>query len=62
MECQHMDYNYAGSHTWNMCWATMSPPHLYTMGSLVKDYFARQENLSPDKIFHIIVTPALMIN
>ncbi|XP_038598016.1 nuclear prelamin A recognition factor [Tachyglossus aculeatus] len=27
------------------------------MGSLVKDYFARQKNLSPDKIFHIIVAP-----
>ncbi|XP_051851603.1 nuclear prelamin A recognition factor isoform X2 [Antechinus flavipes] len=39
-------------------------PHICTakspqqiMGSLVKDYFARQQNLSPDKIFHIIVAP-----
>ncbi|EPQ18540.1 Nuclear prelamin A recognition factor [Myotis brandtii] len=36
--------------------------HLYTakspqqiMGSLVKDYFTRWQNLSPDKIFHVIV-------
>nr|KAF6387423.1 hypothetical protein mMyoMyo1_007921 [Myotis myotis] len=27
------------------------------MGSLVKDYFASQQNLSPDKIFHVIVAP-----
>ncbi|XP_024206554.1 nuclear prelamin A recognition factor isoform X2 [Pan paniscus] len=27
------------------------------MGSLVKDYFARQQNLSPEKIFHVIVAP-----
>ncbi|XP_067164756.1 nuclear prelamin A recognition factor [Apteryx mantelli] len=27
------------------------------MGSLVKGYFARQQNLSPDKIFHVIVAP-----
>ncbi|XP_040100844.1 nuclear prelamin A recognition factor isoform X2 [Oryx dammah] len=39
-------------------------PHLCTakspqqiMGSLVKDYFARRQNLSPDKIFHVIVAP-----
>ncbi|XP_077022416.1 nuclear prelamin A recognition factor isoform X2 [Tamandua tetradactyla] len=39
-------------------------PHLCTakspqqiMGSLVKDYFARQQNLSPDKIVHVIVAP-----
>ncbi|XP_006886184.1 PREDICTED: nuclear prelamin A recognition factor isoform X2 [Elephantulus edwardii] len=39
-------------------------PHLCTakspqqvMGSLVKDYFARQQNLSPDKLFHVIVGP-----
>nr|KAF6369344.1 hypothetical protein mMyoMyo1_010691 [Myotis myotis] len=39
-------------------------PHLFTakspkqiMGSLVKDYFARWQNLSPDKIFHVIVAP-----
>ncbi|XP_044529104.1 nuclear prelamin A recognition factor [Gracilinanus agilis] len=39
-------------------------PHICTakspqqiMGSLVKDYFARQQNLSPAKIFHIIVAP-----
>uniref|UniRef100_A0A8D0L5L5 Nuclear prelamin A recognition factor n=1 Tax=Sphenodon punctatus TaxID=8508 RepID=A0A8D0L5L5_SPHPU len=39
-------------------------PHICTakspqqiMGSLVKGYFARQQNLSPDKIFHIIVAP-----
>ncbi|XP_006869541.1 PREDICTED: nuclear prelamin A recognition factor [Chrysochloris asiatica] len=39
-------------------------PHLCTakspqqiMGSLVKDYFARQQNLSPDQIFHVIVGP-----
>ncbi|XP_069056396.1 nuclear prelamin A recognition factor isoform X2 [Pleurodeles waltl] len=39
-------------------------PHICTakspqqiMGSLVKDYFARQHSLSPDKIFHIIVAP-----
>ncbi|XP_040845830.1 nuclear prelamin A recognition factor isoform X1 [Ochotona curzoniae] len=39
-------------------------PHLCTakspqqvMGSLVKDYFARQKNLSPEKIFHVIVAP-----
>lgn len=27
------------------------------MGSLVKDYFARQQNLSPEKIFHVVVAP-----
>ncbi|XP_053850360.1 nuclear prelamin A recognition factor isoform X1 [Vidua macroura] len=27
------------------------------MGSLVKGYFAKQQNLSPDKIFHIVVAP-----
>ncbi|ELK24757.1 Nuclear prelamin A recognition factor [Myotis davidii] len=27
------------------------------MGSLVKDYFARWQNLSTDKIFHVIVAP-----
>ncbi|KAH0629541.1 hypothetical protein JD844_011682 [Phrynosoma platyrhinos] len=27
------------------------------MGSLIKGYFARQQNLTPDKIFHIIVAP-----
>ncbi|XP_048344642.1 nuclear prelamin A recognition factor isoform X1 [Sphaerodactylus townsendi] len=27
------------------------------MGSLVKGYFAKQQNLSPDKIFHVIVAP-----
>ncbi|XP_021565251.1 nuclear prelamin A recognition factor isoform X2 [Carlito syrichta] len=27
------------------------------MGSLVKDYFARQQNLPPEKIFHVIVAP-----
>ncbi|KAK1339237.1 hypothetical protein QTO34_019915 [Cnephaeus nilssonii] len=27
------------------------------MGSLVKDYFARWQNLYPDKIFHVIVAP-----
>ncbi|XP_063265431.1 nuclear prelamin A recognition factor isoform X2 [Prinia subflava] len=27
------------------------------MGSLVKGYFARQQNLSPDKIFHVVVAP-----
>ncbi|KAL1778682.1 nuclear prelamin A recognition factor [Sigmodon hispidus] len=39
-------------------------PHLCTakspqqvMGSLVKDYFARQQNLSPEKIFHVVVAP-----
>uniref|UniRef100_K9IK42 Nuclear prelamin A recognition factor n=1 Tax=Desmodus rotundus TaxID=9430 RepID=K9IK42_DESRO len=39
-------------------------PHLCTakspqqvMGSLVKDYFARRQNLSPDQIFHVIVAP-----
>ncbi|ELK38347.1 Nuclear prelamin A recognition factor [Myotis davidii] len=39
-------------------------PHLCTakspqqiMGSLVKDYFARRQNLSPDKVFHVIVAP-----
>ncbi|XP_036919662.1 nuclear prelamin A recognition factor [Sturnira hondurensis] len=39
-------------------------PHLCTakspqqvMGSLVKDYFARRQNLSPDKIYHVIVAP-----
>lgn len=39
-------------------------PHLCTakspqqiMGSLVKDYFARRQNLSPDKIFHVVVAP-----
>ncbi|ELK37628.1 Nuclear prelamin A recognition factor [Myotis davidii] len=39
-------------------------PHLCTanrpqkiMGSLVKDYFTRWQNLSPDKIFHVIVAP-----
>lgn len=34
---------------------TKSPQQI--MGSLVKDYFARQQNLSPDKIFHIILAP-----
>ncbi|XP_073900925.1 nuclear prelamin A recognition factor isoform X2 [Castor canadensis] len=39
-------------------------PHLCTarspqqvMGSLVKDYFARQQNVPPEKIFHIVVAP-----
>ncbi|XP_042552505.1 nuclear prelamin A recognition factor [Dipodomys spectabilis] len=39
-------------------------PHLCTakspqqvMGSLVKDYFARQKNLPPEKIFHVVVAP-----
>lgn len=39
-------------------------PHLCTakspqqvMGSLVKDYFATQQNLPPEKIFHAIVAP-----
>ncbi|XP_029456214.1 nuclear prelamin A recognition factor isoform X2 [Rhinatrema bivittatum] len=39
-------------------------PHICTakspqqiMGSLVKDYFARQLNLSPDKIFHVVLAP-----
>ncbi|XP_069510703.1 nuclear prelamin A recognition factor [Ambystoma mexicanum] len=39
-------------------------PHICTakspqqiMGSLVKDYFATQQKLSPEKIFHIIVAP-----
>uniref|UniRef100_G1QEZ9 Iron hydrogenase large subunit C-terminal domain-containing protein n=1 Tax=Myotis lucifugus TaxID=59463 RepID=G1QEZ9_MYOLU len=39
-------------------------PHLCTakspqqiMGFLVKDYFTRWQNLSPDKIFHVIVAP-----
>ncbi|CAO2646476.1 Nuclear prelamin A recognition factor [Lemmus lemmus] len=39
-------------------------PHLCTakspqqvMGSLVKDYFARKQNLSPEKIFHVVVAP-----
>ncbi|ELK33669.1 Nuclear prelamin A recognition factor [Myotis davidii] len=27
------------------------------MGSLVKDYFTRRQNLSPDKIFHVIMAP-----
>ncbi|KAM6471768.1 nuclear prelamin A recognition factor isoform 1-T3 [Liasis olivaceus] len=43
---------------------SMVIPHICTakspqqiMGSLVKGYFARQQNLSPDKIFHIIVAP-----
>ncbi|XP_017452905.1 nuclear prelamin A recognition factor isoform X2 [Rattus norvegicus] len=27
------------------------------MGSLVKDYFARQQSLAPEKIFHIVVAP-----
>uniref|UniRef100_A0A8C9L7C4 Nuclear prelamin A recognition factor n=1 Tax=Pavo cristatus TaxID=9049 RepID=A0A8C9L7C4_PAVCR len=39
-------------------------PHICTakspqqiMGSLVKGYFARQQNLSPEKIFHVVVAP-----
>ncbi|XP_064423686.1 nuclear prelamin A recognition factor [Latimeria chalumnae] len=39
-------------------------PHICTakspqqiMGSLVKDYFARQQSFSPDKIYHIIMAP-----
>ncbi|KAL7989396.1 hypothetical protein Chor_012062 [Crotalus horridus] len=43
---------------------SMVIPHICTakspqqiMGSLVKNYFARQQNLSPDKIFHIMVAP-----
>lgn len=39
-------------------------PHLCTakspqqvMGSLVKGYFARQQNLAPEKIFHVVVAP-----
>uniref|UniRef100_A0A480TZK7 Nuclear prelamin A recognition factor isoform X2 n=1 Tax=Sus scrofa TaxID=9823 RepID=A0A480TZK7_PIG len=39
-------------------------PHLCTarspqqiMGSLVKDYFARRQDLSADRIFHVIVAP-----
>ncbi|XP_013928609.1 PREDICTED: nuclear prelamin A recognition factor-like [Thamnophis sirtalis] len=43
---------------------SMVIPHICTakspqqiMGSLVKNYFARQQHLSPDKIFHIVVAP-----
>uniref|UniRef100_A0A8C5SHS1 Nuclear prelamin A recognition factor n=1 Tax=Laticauda laticaudata TaxID=8630 RepID=A0A8C5SHS1_LATLA len=43
---------------------SMVIPHICTakspqqiMGSLVKNYFARQQNLSPDKIFHVVVAP-----
>lgn len=39
-------------------------PHLCTakspqqiMGSLVKDFFARRQNLPPDKLFHVVVAP-----
>ncbi|XP_043940947.1 nuclear prelamin A recognition factor [Protopterus annectens] len=39
-------------------------PHICTakspqkiMGSLVKDYFARQQKLSPDSIYHLIIAP-----
>ncbi|XP_049716389.1 nuclear prelamin A recognition factor [Elephas maximus indicus] len=38
----------------NLCTAK-SPQQI--MGLLVKDYFARQQNLSPDGIFHVIVGP-----
>nr|KAF6366461.1 hypothetical protein mPipKuh1_009875 [Pipistrellus kuhlii] len=31
------------------------------MSSLVKDYFARQQNLSPDKIFSVIVAPGKIV-
>ncbi|XP_060620537.2 nuclear prelamin A recognition factor [Anolis sagrei] len=44
--------------------SSLVTPHICTakspqqiMGSLIKGYFARQQNLSPDKIFHIIVAP-----
>ncbi|KAJ7316094.1 hypothetical protein JRQ81_002256 [Phrynocephalus forsythii] len=44
--------------------SSLVTPHICTakspqqiMGSLVKGYFARQQNISPDKIFHIIVAP-----
>lgn len=43
--------------------------HLYTtkssqqiMTSLVKDYFTRQQNLSSDKIFHIIMVSVMIIS
>ncbi|KAL4593380.1 nuclear prelamin A recognition factor-like [Arapaima gigas] len=27
------------------------------MGSLVKDFFTRQQKLSPDKVYHVVVAP-----
>nr|KAF6360215.1 hypothetical protein mMyoMyo1_011167 [Myotis myotis] len=39
---------------------TKSPQQI--MGSLVKDYFTRQQNLSADKIFHVIVASFMTIN
>ncbi|KAM4824023.1 nuclear prelamin A recognition factor [Urocitellus parryii] len=35
--------------------AARSPQQV--MGSLVKDYFAKQQNLAPEKIFHVVVAP-----
>uniref|UniRef100_UPI00398F01CB nuclear prelamin A recognition factor isoform X2 n=1 Tax=Pristiophorus japonicus TaxID=55135 RepID=UPI00398F01CB len=39
-------------------------PHICTakspqqvMGSLIKDYFAKKQHLSPEKIFHVVITP-----
>ncbi|GCC36703.1 hypothetical protein chiPu_0015201 [Chiloscyllium punctatum] len=39
-------------------------PHICTakspqqvMGSLIKDYFAKKQHLTPDKIFHLVITP-----
>ncbi|XP_028674222.1 nuclear prelamin A recognition factor [Erpetoichthys calabaricus] len=32
-----------------------SPPQI--MGSLVKDFFAKQQNLPPDKVYHLVVAP-----
>ncbi|CAD7681328.1 unnamed protein product [Nyctereutes procyonoides] len=50
--------------SWGCAGLPLSPFQLYTtnspqqiMGSLVKDYFARWQNLSPDKTFHVIVAP-----
>uniref|UniRef100_A0A8C5LKZ8 Nuclear prelamin A recognition factor n=1 Tax=Jaculus jaculus TaxID=51337 RepID=A0A8C5LKZ8_JACJA len=40
--------------TTHLC-TTKSPQQV--MGSLVKDYFARQQNLPPEKVFHVIVAP-----
>lgn len=35
---------------------TAKSPH-QVMGSLIKDYFAKKQQLPPEKIFHVVITP-----
>ncbi|ELK28837.1 Nuclear prelamin A recognition factor [Myotis davidii] len=52
----------------SVCWVTNHPPLLQAkspqqiMGCLVKDYFTRRQNLSPDKIFHVVVARVMTRN